>query len=121
MRTAISILLLGSTLVLAGCDASETDQAIDLLTDGAWRIVDPAANPDLPVRYEFRQNNRGGRLDLTFANGSELTTEWALDENATVLVYRDQGGEQINIPILTLTETDLRLEFDGTPVDFVRA
>ncbi len=121
MRTVLLCLLtLGFGLTLAACDPSETDQAIDLLTGGAWRIVDPVANPDLPVRYEFRQNSNGGRLDLTFASGNEVTTEWALDDDGTVLVYRDLDREQVNVPILTLTETDLTLEFDGVPVDFVR-
>lgn len=119
MRTVLlSLLVLGGFLALAACDPSETDEVIALMTQGPWRPVDATVVPGLAERYEFRAN---GRLILTFAGGATQRTDWALDENATILVVRNQGGDELRFPIQVLTETDLVLEIGGVAVAFVRA
>ncbi len=112
---ALPLLLLA--LALAACDAtSETDEVIDLMTRAPWVPVDPPAEVQLAERYDFRDN---GRLVLTFPGGSTHRTEWALDENATVVVVRDLDGGRLDLPLVTLTEDDLVLDYAGVEVAFV--
>ena len=115
MRIALlSSLFLGSLLVLAACD-SMRDETIDLMTRAPWVTVDAPPESGLAGRYEFRGD---GKLRITFEDGSTTRTDWTVSKDATALRVIEQDGER-RLPIVTLTEEDLVLDFGDFDVAFV--